>query len=85
MRIVQLLAGRDYAVSTWSPVSTVIFNFAKMMKNYVYIIGCDVTKECVLVDVCWDVDGILECVKNNGFRVVGSIVTHCKMIFFVRY
>ena len=53
-----------------------------MMQNFVYGIGCERTKQCVLVDVCWDVDGVVEYVKNAGFEIVGAIVTHCKYSIF---
>lgn len=92
MRVVQLLPGRDIAISSWSPVTSAIFEFAKMMQNFVYVIGCEATKKCVLVDVCWwveserkwvwivnirDVDGILQKVRQLGFStILGTIVTH---------
>jgi glyoxylase-like metal-dependent hydrolase (beta-lactamase superfamily II) len=62
-------------------VKSFVFGFAKNMMNYVYSIGCEETKECFLVDVCWDLDGILSLVRESGFRVTGAIVTHGKRTF----
>jgi glyoxylase-like metal-dependent hydrolase (beta-lactamase superfamily II) len=77
VRIVQLLSGRDVAASSWSPVNALIFQFAKMLQNFIYIAGCEQTKQCVVVDICWDVDGVLEYIERElGWRLVGAVVTH---------
>eukprot|EP00158_Paraphelidium_tribonemae_P004306 Partr_v1_DN26682_c2_g1_i2_m69461 putative tetratricopeptide repeat domain len=76
-RIVQMLAGRDFAISSWSPISAIIFNYAKMMRNHVYAICCERSKKCMVVDACWDIDGIVDFVQRvRGYEIVGAIVTH---------
>ena len=47
------------------------------MKNFVYVIADADTRECVLVDACWDVPGILGIVDKYGLKPVGAVVTHC--------
>lgn len=76
IRIDQLLAGREFAVSSWSPISSLIFQFSQSMRNFVYLIACEETRDCVVVDACWDVDGILEYAKRMQFNIVGAVVTH---------
>ena len=76
LKVIQLLSGRDFCVSSWSPINALVFNYGRMLQNFVYAIGCRVTKQCYLVDACWDLDAILSCVKAEGYQVVGAIVTH---------
>lgn len=63
----QLLAGRDFAVA--DPA-------AAQMANFVYAIGDDQTRECVLVDPAWDVEGLLALLDQDGMRLVGALATH---------
>lgn len=63
----QLLAGRDFAVG--DPV-------ARMMENFVYLVGDRDTGECLAVDPAWDVPGIVSAAAADGFRVAGALVTH---------
>ncbi|HJQ26553.1 MAG TPA: MBL fold metallo-hydrolase [Blastocatellia bacterium] len=63
----QLLAGRDFANDD---------GFASQMANYVYLIGDDQTRECVVVDPAWDVAGILDEIDRQELRLVGALATH---------
>lgn len=63
----QLLAGRDFAVGD---------PFAAGMANFVYLIGDLATRECVVVDPAWDIDGILDVVDGDGMTLVGALGTH---------
>jgi hydroxyacylglutathione hydrolase len=63
----QLLAGRDFAISN---------GFAAQMANFVYLIGDDEEKVCMVVDPAWDVPGILSAVDQDGMELVGALVTH---------
>jgi len=63
----QLLAGRDFAKED---------GFAGQMANYVYLIGDDQTRECVVVDPAWDVAGILDEIDRQELRLVGALATH---------
>src|SRR5919205_1523907 len=62
-----LLAGRDFARAD---------TVAGQMANFVYLIGDDETRECVVVDPAWDISGILNQVDEQGWRLTGSLVTH---------
>ena len=63
----QLLAGRDFAKSD---------HFAAQMANFVYLIGDEEQKQCMVVDPAWDIPGILEFVDREDMRLTGALVTH---------
>jgi glyoxylase-like metal-dependent hydrolase (beta-lactamase superfamily II) len=63
----QLLAGRDFAHAD---------RFAGQMANFVYVIGDDETRECLVVDPAWDVSGILDEIDRQELRLSGALVTH---------
>ena len=74
----QLLSGRDHSKmpDPQVPHQKLIFEYAKAMCNYQYLIGDKLTNECVVVDACWDVAGILECAKADGMKVTKGLCTH---------
>ena len=63
----QLLSGVDVGSSDPS---------AQQMANFIYLIGDRNTKECVIVDPAWDIDGILKVIESEGMKLKGSLVTH---------
>ena len=63
----QLLAGRDFARSDV---------FASQMANFVYLIGDEEQKECMVVDPAWDIRGILDVLDKDEMTLVGALVTH---------
>lgn len=63
----QLLAGRDFARTD---------SVASQMANFVYVIGDDQTRQCVIVDPAWDVKGILDYLDKEDMRLSGALVTH---------
>ena len=63
----QLLAGRDFAKAD---------QFASQMANFVYLVGDDEQKVCMVVDPAWDVPGIVEVAEGEGMQLVGALVTH---------
>ena len=63
----QLLSGVDVGSSDSS---------AQQMANFIYLIGDRNTKECVIVDPAWDIDGILKVIESEGMKLKGSLVTH---------
>ena len=63
----QLLAGRDFAEGDL---------FAGQMANFIYLIGDDVSRECMVVDPAWDIKGICDYVEREGMRLTGALVTH---------
>ena len=46
------------------------------MQNFVYLIGDTATRECVVVDPAWEIDGIADLVAQDDMRLVGALVTH---------
>jgi glyoxylase-like metal-dependent hydrolase (beta-lactamase superfamily II) len=63
----QLLSGVDFAAAD---------PFAGQMVNFVYLIGDARSRECLVVDPAWDVDGILGCVEAEGLTLTGVLATH---------
>ena len=65
--IKQLLAGRDFAMHD---------TFAIQMANFVYLIGDDQQRVCMVVDPAWDVPGIVEFIDKQNMSLTGVLVTH---------
>jgi glyoxylase-like metal-dependent hydrolase (beta-lactamase superfamily II) len=63
----QLLAGREFAREE---------AFAQQMANFVYVVGDDETKQCMIVDPAWDPAGIIEYLDREGMSLTGVLVTH---------
>ena len=63
----QLKAGIDFAQH--DPA-------AKMMENFVYLIGDKKTRECVVVDPAWGVNDLVSYIETEGYNLVGAIATH---------
>ncbi|KAK9763095.1 hypothetical protein K7432_010552 [Basidiobolus ranarum] len=74
---IQLLAGRDIAnTSSYNPIQNKIFEYATEMRNFIYIIADKETRECVVIDACWDATGIMNIIEKHKFKLVGAVVTH---------
>ncbi|KAJ1883181.1 hypothetical protein H4R99_000877 [Coemansia sp. RSA 1722] len=78
LRVVQLLAGRDFAVRPKGlhPIRAAVFRFAQGMQNFVYLVADAQTRKCVVVDACWDVDGILAVIERERLLLAAAVVTH---------
>jgi hydroxyacylglutathione hydrolase len=63
----QLLAGRDFAQAN---------PFASQMANFVYLVGDDEERVCMVVDPAWDIPGIIEYADREQMRLTGALVTH---------
>ncbi|RIA87702.1 beta-lactamase-like protein [Glomus cerebriforme] len=75
--IYALEPGHDICLHTMkNPIQNKIFDFAIDMKNIIYIIADLKTRKCVVIDACWDVDGILRFIKKKRLELVGGIITH---------
>jgi hydroxyacylglutathione hydrolase len=46
------------------------------MENFIYLIGSNRTKECVVVDPAWDTNELLSAAEKDGMKIVGQLVTH---------
>lgn len=46
------------------------------MANYVYVIGSRRTRECLLIDPAWDIDGLLAHLDREGLTLKGALATH---------
>ncbi|CAG8554348.1 8113_t:CDS:2 [Paraglomus occultum] len=71
--------GRDICVNRnalVTPVQAKIFDCAIEMKNIIYIVADTETRKCVVIDACWDVDGIARFINQHSFTLTGAILTH---------
>jgi glyoxylase-like metal-dependent hydrolase (beta-lactamase superfamily II) len=46
------------------------------MQNFVYLIGDEASRECVVVDPAWEIEGIADLAAADDMRLVGTLVTH---------
>lgn len=46
------------------------------MQNFIYLIGSQRTRECLIVDPAWDTDALIEVAGKDEMRIVGALVTH---------
>ena len=46
------------------------------MQNFTYLIGSRATREVVVVDPAWDIDGLLKHINERDYRLSGALVTH---------
>ena len=61
----QLLAGRDFAMND---------HFASQMANFVYLIGDDQQRVCMVVDPAWDIPGIIDFVGREDLKSVSTLI-----------
>ncbi|ORY04160.1 Metallo-hydrolase/oxidoreductase [Basidiobolus meristosporus CBS 931.73] len=75
--ILQLTPGKDIAIpNSYNPIQNKIYEYAIEMRNFVYIIADVVSRLCVVVDACWDAQGIMDVIKREKLHCIGAIVTH---------
>ena len=74
----QLLAGVDVAVPSRaiSPSQRLVFDMAKQMQNYMYLVGDAQTRECVVVDAVYDPAGVVAAAEALGCNVTAAVATH---------
>lgn len=72
----QLLPGRDICVDAKNPVEAQIFGAAVQMQNFVYLVGDARTRQCAVIDACWDVDGIIAVAKRDKMSITRAVATH---------
>ena len=46
------------------------------MQNFAYIIGDRLTREVVVIDPAWDIDGLLKLIAERDYQLTGALVTH---------
>ena len=63
----QLLSGVDVGKSDVS---------AQQMANFIYLIGDQETRECMVVDPAYDIEDILKIVQDDEMELVGALITH---------
>lgn len=63
----QLLAGRQ--VAKVDPV-------AGQMANFMYLLGDPENRQALVVDPAWDVQSLLDVAAEDGYDVVGALITH---------
>jgi hydroxyacylglutathione hydrolase len=46
------------------------------MENFVYLVGSKSSRECLVVDPAWDIQGIQDAVAADGMKITGCLITH---------
>jgi glyoxylase-like metal-dependent hydrolase (beta-lactamase superfamily II) len=46
------------------------------MQNFTYVVGCQSSREVVIVDPAWDIDGLIKHLEARDYRLTGALVTH---------
>ena len=46
------------------------------MRNFSYLLGSHHTREVVIVDPAWDIEGLLGRINELGYTLIGTLVTH---------
>lgn len=46
------------------------------MQNFAYIIGCQTSREVVIIDPAWDVTSLLSKLDEKDYKLKGALVTH---------
>ncbi len=46
------------------------------MQNFAYLVGCKRTREVAVVDPAWDIDGLLNFINENDYKLTAALVTH---------
>ena len=46
------------------------------MQNFVYLIGDQDTRECMIIDPAWAIDELVDIAEGDGMKVVGGLATH---------
>lgn len=46
------------------------------MQNFTYLIGSRSTREVVIVDPAWDIDGLIKHINERDYLIKGALVTH---------
>ena len=47
-----------------------------LMQNFSYLVGCEKTKECALIDPAWEPDRLLKAVEEKGMKFAAVLLTH---------
>lgn len=47
------------------------------MANFTYLVGARSTREVVVVDPAWDIDGLLKHVQEREYTLTAALATHC--------
>ena len=46
------------------------------MENFAYLIGSKATREVVVIDPAWDIQGLLDLINERDYKLTGALVTH---------
>ena len=74
----QLLAGVDVAQPQRARGATQIkvFNMAKSMQNYMYLVGDRHSGQCIAIDAVYDPEGVVAAAEKLGCNITAAVGTH---------
>lgn len=77
LEIFTAIPGRDYCIkSVMAPIQSFMYEFAFKLKNTVHFIVHQASKQALVVDACWDVQGLCKIAHRRGWKIVGALITH---------
>lgn len=74
----QLAPGIDFFKDEgciFEPTRRLICRATLNMAQFIYAIGDRNLKKCILINPSWDIEGILQTIRKDGFKVIASVVT----------
>lgn len=80
LEVHQLLPGRDICINPsmlFAPIRSMVWEkVAIPLRNLIYLIVNKDTREAVVIDAAWDVDGIVSYTKKHRINIVAALITH---------
>ncbi|KAJ3063523.1 hypothetical protein HDU99_004800, partial [Rhizoclosmatium hyalinum] len=46
------------------------------MRNFIYFVGDIESRQVIIVDACWDIDGLLVLAQSQNLQIVACAITH---------
>ena len=74
--IAQLQAGKDFATTPSDEREQIVFGAALNFSNLIYLVGDLTTRECYVIDPCWDLKSIHAYAQRCRMTIKGSVITH---------
>jgi hypothetical protein len=58
-------------------MQALVYRFARGMQNFIYLIGDVETRQALVVDCCWDYEGIVKVHMGMDVNITMPVVVWC--------
>ncbi len=65
-----------YKTSSVQIINNLIFSFAKQLENVIHVVACKQTRQAMLLDPCWDINGLKRFCEDKNLIPVAAFLTH---------